>query len=473
MIDLHGLDAPVVWTTELAFDRLKKIGVAQSKRTAERRLHELRILPAELAARALMDGLGRPANRLLVDWVIQQARARRQLVLFAQLATLPTGQRCLHANDARGTRYWLPLTEAVHERSAYRALQQIQQHIDRELTLLATGDLVELLRTAPPPKFINFLPQAYLPTQPFPKGETAPPRDATLHLRRLEDESVYILREAVAEAQNPVMLYAIDKESEVILHLARKAFHPAPIPFPLLHVDTRWNFQDMYLFRDSIAGRHTARLLTYVNPEAITANINPFDHGELHKNITMTESLKHAMNYYKFDVAFGGTGNDPEEPTTNRLALSFRTPTHHRVAANQRPELWNLYNISKVSGETVRVFPLAKWSELDIWLYIRQENIPVVPLYFAKHRPVVVRSNMIIMIDDDRCQLLPDDEIQIRKVRFPSVGCYPLTAAIESDAETVDDVLLELINGSPHARQCGNTDASKVHKKRNKPTAFF
>lgn len=292
----------------------------------------------------------------------------------------------------------------------------------------------------------------------------------SLYLQRLENESIYILREAVAEAENPVMLYSIGKDSGVMVHLARKAFYPAKPPFPLLHVDTRWKFQEMYLFREYMAETSGMVLLVHTNPEAIAKNINPFDHGStLHTHITKTEGLKQALDHYKFDVIFGGARRDEEKSRAKERVFSFRTATHQWDPKKQRPELWNLYNTRKKLGESIRVFPLSNWTELDIWQYIHQEYLPVVPLYFARPRPVVVRSDMIMMVDDDRCRLLPDEKIEIRKVRFRTLGCYPLTSAIESDAETLDDILLELINTHHSERQGRKIDtdsASSMEKKK-------
>ncbi|MBO9679028.1 MAG: sulfate adenylyltransferase subunit CysD [Acidovorax sp.] len=290
------------------------------------------------------------------------------------------------------------------------------------------------------------------------------------HLKRLEAESIHILREAVAEARNPAMLYSIGKDSSVMLHLARKAFHPGTPPFPLLHVDTRWKFQDMYEFRDRMARDSGLQLLVHINPEAIEKNINPFDHGSaLHTDITKTEGLKQALDQHQFDVVFGGARRDEERSRAKERVFSFRTATHRWDPKNQRPELWNLYNARKGPGESIRVFPLSNWTELDIWQYIYHEDIAVVPLYLAQPRPVVIRPGMIMMVDDERCRLQPGEEIQIRKVRFRTLGCYPLTGAIESEAETMEDILLELINARQSERQGRKIDtdsAGSMEKKK-------
>ncbi|WFU12729.1 sulfate adenylyltransferase subunit CysD (plasmid) [Rhizobium sp. CB3090] len=276
----------------------------------------------------------------------------------------------------------------------------------------------------------------------------------SMHIDRLEAESITIIREAVAEADRPVLLYSIGKDSSVLLHLVRKAFFPAKPPLPLLHVDTRWKFQEMYRFRDHIAHQTGMDLLVHINPEAIEKDINPFDHGAaLHTSITKTEGLKQALDHHGFDMIFGGARRDEEKSRAKERVFSFRTRNHHWDPKNQRPELWNLYNTRKAPGESIRVFPLSNWTELDVWQYIFQESIPIVPLYFAKERPVVIRDGMILAVDDDRMRLLPGEEITSSKVRFRTLGCYPLTAAIESDADTVEGIIAELLQANVSERQ--------------------
>ena len=304
----------------------------------------------------------------------------------------------------------------------------------------------------------------------YRSGTRKPDLTPSPHLRLLEAESIHVLREAVAEARNPVMLYSIGKDSGVMLHLARKAFYPTPPPFPLLHIDTRWKFREMYAFRDFMARECGMDLLVHTNPEAIEKNINPFDHGSaLHTDVTKTEGLKQALDHHKFDLVFGGARRDEEKARAKERVFSFRTASHRWDPKNQRPELWNLYNTRTSPGESIRVFPLSNWTELDIWQYIYQEAIPVVPLYFAKARPVVVRPEMIMMVDDDRCRLLPGEKIQVKKVRFRTLGCYPLTGAVESEAETLEDILLETIRARQSERQGRKIDtdsASSMEKKK-------
>jgi len=469
---LLGLDGLKVWDTELAFAHLQAQGKADTKRTAERRLNALGLLPQELTPDLLLDEHDSSPNRLVLEWAIEQARKRRDRVLFAQLHPLPGGQPCLHANDARGARFWVPMA-SLSNATIQQALADLQHHIGKPIAVFPHGALVGHLRHIPSTADIQFCPQAYRPVLPTGlslNGNVKPDLAPPPHLKLLEAESIHILREAVAEAQNPVMMYSIGKDSGVMLHLARKAFYPAPPPFPLLHIDTRWKFQEMYLFRDFMARECGMDLLVHTNPEAIEKNINPFDHGSaLHTDITKTEALKQALDHYKFDVVFGGARRDEEKSRAKERVFSFRTATHRWDPKHQRPELWNLYNTRKSPGESIRVFPLSNWTELDIWQYIYQENIPMVPLYFAKPRPVVVRPEMIMMVDDERCRLLPGEEVQIKKVRFRTLGCYPLTGAVESEAETLEDILLEIIHARQSERQGRKIDtdsAGSMEKKK-------
>lgn len=273
------------------------------------------------------------------------------------------------------------------------------------------------------------------------------------HLERLEAESIQIMREVVAEAENPVMLYSVGKDSAAMLHLARKAFFPSPPPFPLLHVDTTWKFQDMYALREKAAKDAGMQLLVYKNPEAVERNINPFDHGALHTDLWKTEGLKKALDHYEFDVALGGARRDEEKSRAKERVFSFRSAKHRWDAKNQRPELWKLYNTRKNKGESIRVFPLSNWTELDIWQYIHLENIEIVPLYFAAERPTVERDGMLIMVDDDRFPL-QDGEIPVqRSIRFRTLGCYPLTGAVESEAATLTEVIQEMLLTTTSERQ--------------------
>lgn len=274
------------------------------------------------------------------------------------------------------------------------------------------------------------------------------------HLRQLEAESIHILREVVAEAANPVMLYSIGKDSSVMLHLARKAFFPAPPPFPLLHVDTTWKFREMYLFRDRMAAETGAGLIVHVNREGLEMGVNPFDHGSVvHTDIMKTQALKQALDKHQFDVAFGGARRDEEKSRAKERIFSFRSAQHRWDPKNQRPELWKLYNMRIRRGESIRVFPLSNWTELDVWQYIYLENIPVVPLYFAKERPVVERDGALIMVDDERMPLREGERPELKKVRFRTLGCYPLTGAVPSEADTLLAIIREMLLATTSERQ--------------------
>ena len=274
------------------------------------------------------------------------------------------------------------------------------------------------------------------------------------HLQRLEAESIRIMREVVAECDKPVMLYSIGKDSATMLHIAKKAFFPAPLPFPLLHVDTTWKFQDMYALRDKIAAEPGVTLIVYQNPEAKALGINPFEHGsQTHTDMWKTQGLKQALDKYGFDAAFGGARRDEEKSRSKERIFSFRSDQHRWDPKNQRPELWNLYNARKHKGESIRVFPLSNWTELDIWQYIYLEDIPIVPLYLAAERPVVERDGTLIMVDDDRFSLRPNEVPQKRMVRFRTLGCYPLSGAIESEATTLTAVIQEMLLARTSERQ--------------------
>ncbi|MEQ1498094.1 MAG: sulfate adenylyltransferase subunit CysD [Novosphingobium sp.] len=278
------------------------------------------------------------------------------------------------------------------------------------------------------------------------------------HLERLEAESIHIMREVVAEADRPVMLYSVGKDSAVMLHLARKAFFPSPPPFPLLHVDTTWKFQEMYALRDRMAAESGMDLLVYQNPEAAARGINPFDHGPLHTDMWKTEGLKQALDKYGFDVAFGGARRDEEKSRAKERIFSFRSASHGWDPKDQRPELWNLYNARKApktqnGGESIRVFPISNWTELDIWQYIHLNSIPIVPLYFSAKRPTVERDGMLLMVDDDRFALREGEVPVLRSIRFRTLGCYPLTGAVESEAATLPAVIQEMLLTTTSERQ--------------------
>jgi sulfate adenylyltransferase subunit 2 len=295
------------------------------------------------------------------------------------------------------------------------------------------------------------------------------------HLQRLEAESIFIMREVLAESENPVMLYSIGKDSSVMLHLAMKAFHPARPPFPLLHVDTTWKFREMIEFRDNLARDLGLDLIVHINQDGVEQGVGPFSHGsQVHTDVMKTQSLKQALDRYGFDAAFGGARRDEEKSRAKERVFSFRDAQHRWDPKNQRPELWRLYNGRVRKGESIRVFPLSNWTELDIWQYIYQENIPIVPLYYAKQRPVVERDGMLIMVDDDRLPLRPGEQPEARLVRFRTLGCYPLTGAVESSATDLPAIIEEMLitRTSERSGRAIDHDASASMEKKKQEGYF-
>ena len=296
------------------------------------------------------------------------------------------------------------------------------------------------------------------------------PMSPLSHLARLEAESIHIIREVVAECANPVMLYSIGKDSSVMLHLALKAFYPAPLPFPLLHVDTTWKFREMIAFRDAMARRLGLKLIVHINTDGVAMGINPFVHGSaVHTDIMKTQGLKQALDQHGFDAAFGGARRDEEKSRAKERVFSLRSEQHRWDPKRQRPELWRLYNTRLSKGETLRVFPLSNWTELDVWQYIYQQDIEIVPLYLARERPVVERDGALLMVDDERMPLAPGERPVMRKVRFRTLGCYPLTGAVESEAETLPEIIEEMLASRTSERQGRVIDrdgASSMEKKK-------
>jgi len=465
-----------VWSLPLAHDLLIQEGLAQTPRTAERRLHEGKILPATLGPEQIRDELGHTPNALVFDSILKKASRERCRILFAQWHCA-NDQTALHLNDGRGARLWIPFQNKISDWSSEGlaiALNLLDEYLGKRTLIVPHGLLVTHLRSQASTPNLQWPLGAYTPVLELRKPE---PVHYTLspHLQQLEAESIHIIREAVAEAENPVMLYSLGKDSSVMLHLARKAFYPGKPPFPLMHIDTRWKFQEMYLFRDHMAKTCGMLLIVHVNPEAIEKDINPFDHGSsLHTDITKTEGLKQALNQHRFDVIFGGARRDEEKSRAKERVFSFRNASHQWDPKQQRPELWNLYNTRKRDGESVRVFPLSNWTELDIWQYIHHQQIPIVPLYFAKTRPIVERQGMLLMVDDHRFRLEPNDVIQERMVRFRTLGCYPLTGAVESTASSVSEIILELVQARESERQGRAIDHdSSASMEKKKQAGYF
>jgi sulfate adenylyltransferase subunit 2 len=435
---------------------------------------------------------------------VRSQRAQLHWCAHASVATVNGPATVLLAATPRGSLAWLPLKALTDSRSHIDFFERLLRAVPGRLTLMVHG--VDLTRTsrlkqwladqeritaldcplAPCPRLrtqtlparpaaLSRLPQPPPHQQRNGAGTPSPgllptaiaaplsiPRPTThrdlpmklTHLQRLEAESIHIMREVVAEAENPAMLYSIGKDSAVMLHLARKAFFPSPPPFPLLHVDTTWKFRDMYAMRERMANELGMQLLVYQNPEAKELGINPFDHGsQIHTDMWKTQGLKQALDKHGFDAAFGGARRDEEKSRAKERIFSFRSAQHRWDPKSQRPELWHQYNARKHKGESIRVFPISNWTELDIWQYIYLENVPIVPLYFSKERPVVERDGALIMVDDERMPLQPNEVPVMRKVRFRTLGCYPLTGAIESEADTLPAIIQEMLLTRTSERQ--------------------
>lgn len=391
----------------------------------------------------------------------------------------------IYAQDFRGKLYWLATRSKPDSKSILRFLELLSNQEKSNIVLsfhsAALTKLTDIRQWLDNQSTLTLLTYAtsIRSTQPEPvpqEGENDSTQSyvrntmALTHLERLEAESIQIMREVVSKADNPVMLYSVGKDSAVMLHLAMKAFHPSKPPFPLLHVDTGWKFREMYTFRDELVKNLGVELITYMNPEGVEKDINPFTHGSaLHTDIMKTEGLKQALNKFKFDVAFGGARRDEEKSRAKERIFSFRTADHRWDPKNQRPELWKNYNCNKRPGESIRVFPISNWTELDIWQYIYLEQIPIVPLYLAAERPVVERDGTLVMVDDERMPLLPNEVPMMKMVRFRTLGCYPLTGAVESEADTLPAIIQEMLLTTTSERQGRMIDhdsAASMEKKK-------
>jgi sulfate adenylyltransferase subunit 2 len=489
-IDL--LQEQVTWTTHTIAELLYSEPSEADIKATERAIQGSSIRFEPLNETALVDEHARPAKRLVLDQLMATARKKRKLILFTQMLETDDGLRFLALNDARGGRRWIRLDSTAElVPTLGDALTTLCTFEKKDIALIPSGAVVEPMRrlvkryrgrrvvdqnegsaTIAIEVYSHGHAEILQTANASHRPEKAP---GMTHLDRLEAESMHIIREVMAEADNPVMLYSVGKDSSVMLHLARKAFYPSPPPFPLLHVDTRWKFQAMYDFRDYMARESGMDLLVHINPEGVAKNINPFDHGSaLHTDIMKTQSLKMALDHYKFDVAFGGARRDEEKSRAKERVFSFRTAAHRWDPKNQRPELWNLYNGKKSRDESIRVFPISNWTELDIWQYIYREQIPIVPLYFAAERPVIERDGMLMMVDDDRLPLHPNEPITLKKIRFRTLGCYPLTGAIESDADDLASIVLELLSARTSERQgrAIDTDSSASMEKKKQEGYF-
>ena len=470
----------------------------RSLRSTERWLEAATWLPKAVSLTQLEDEDGRGLKSVVVDSLQAVAKRKRQPVFFLQIANGELGP-ILVFNDGRLSRQWrlLPPNYAIEHIADALVLalgdksglvwpfgssielcrEWVVQAKTHCITLPSATSLTIGLSAFHQPKSASLaavLQKKSASPNAQPAGRSVSSKEMT-HLDRLEAESLHIMREVVAQAENPVMLYSVGKDSLVMLHLARKAFYPSPPPFPLMHVDTRWKFQAMYDFRDYMAKESGMELIVHVNPEGVAKNINPFDHGSaIHTDVMKTQGLKQALDQHGFDVAFGGARRDEEKSRAKERIFSFRNGNHRWDPKNQRPELWNLYNGSKNPGESIRVFPLSNWTELDIWQYIYREQIAIVPLYFAAERPVVERDGMLVMVDDDRIKLAPSEQIKSKLIRFRTLGCYPLTGAVESDADDLSSIVLELLNSRTSEREGRAIDSdSSASMEKKKQEGYF
>ena len=474
-------DAGRCWTIEGLLRALEQQGQSISKRTVERALLSENILPPALSLETLLDETGRPPKDGPAHALLESSRRHRSLSLFVQMHELPTGEVLLAANDGRQARRWVFLKGAEpNNNDLIQGLKTLCDRDEKRILLWPHGRLCAFFRKIANSdrRIAGDLATALAAYHPVidVQGQSSRPspvnadQERITHLDRLEAESLHIMREVAATAENPVMLYSVGKDSAVMLHLARKAFHPAPPPFPLLHIDTGWKFQEMIQFRDEAAADAGMRLIVHTNAEGVAHNINPIDHGSsVHTDIMKTQALRQALASMKFDMAFGGARRDEEKSRAKERIFSFRTSSHVWDPKNQRPELWNLYNTDLGTGESIRVFPISNWTERDVWQYTYREQIPVVPLYFAEVRPVIERNGMLIMVDDDRLQPLANEAMEFRKIRFRTLGCYPLTGGIESEADDLESIILELLeaqNSEREGRAIDHDTAASMEKKK-------
>lgn len=471
------------WDTGRFHEAWEAADRSASLRTTERWLKDSGLLPTPIALEDLKDPVERPIRRLVANQFDASLRKKKYLSLTLQLFDSPLGPKVLFASDAKGSRRWRYVEPNLTETELIHSLQILVA--DRNAIVWPNAELHEWLHNVVSDRDTHTIDnnghKCLLGLFAFQepgasKAVPAPHKTGVRgHLDDLEAESIHIMREVASQAENPVMLYSVGKDSSVMLRLAQKAFGPSKPPFPLMHVDTRWKFQSMYEFRQEVMQTTGMDMIRHVNPEGVEKDINPFDHGsELHTHIMKTEGLKQALDEHGFDVAFGGARRDEEKSRAKERVFSFRSASHQWDPKNQRPELWNLYNGYKKSGESIRVFPLSNWTEQNIWEYIYRESIPIVPLYFAKERPVVKRDGTWFMVDDDRFRLEENEKIELKKVRFRTLGCYPLTGAIESDATELDEIVLEVLTSRTSERQGRKIDSdSTASMEKKKLEGYF
>jgi|TARA_B100000787_G_scaffold169919_1_gene162884 sulfate adenylyltransferase subunit 2 len=469
------------WDSESHFTFLNQLKIFNTKRSYERWIEKENIFPHSITTENFLQSFDASVNANLLKNFLKQFESRRDLIIYLQLMKYKN-KLILFGNDRRSGKKWT-LLKSLNIKELQQGLVSLTKLINKNCVFIPSPDLIHKLKEISlndhydliiSKKLKLHLPFYIYKNQTLSFSMTKNSKTVKVkknsYLSDLEDESIHIIREVVSESANPVMLYSIGKDSSVMLHLAKKAFYPSPPPFPLLHVDTRWKFQEMYQFRDWISNQSKMLLQIHINPDGIKKNINPLDHGSsIHTDIMKTQGLKQALDHYEYDAAFGGARRDEEKSRAKERIFSFRTSNHQWDPKNQRPELWNLFNAKINKGESIRVFPLSNWTELDIWQYIYQENIPLVPLYFAKSRPVVQRDGMWILVDDNRLNIQEHEKIVLKKVRFRTLGCYPLTGAIESEADSLESIVLELLQSKTSEREGRVIDAdssSSMEKKK-------
>ena len=455
----------IAWDSESHFKLLNDKKYFNTKRSYERWIEKNNFFPPTIKYDEYIRNKSNKIKLHLFNKIIEQYEDKRVLILFIQIHII-NSKYYLFANDRRGGKRW-NLISSDNQNEIIKGLGSLALRIKKNFVCIPDEGIIRKFSLITD-KLENFNIKfkskvtCYIPTYLFSIDSQIPEKInyskkriiKNSYLDDLESESIQIIREVASEAANPVMLYSVGKDSSVMLHLAKKAFYPSPPPFSLMRIDTKWKFQEMYSFRDKIIKQMGMRLITHTNPEGAKKNISPLGNGSvIHTNIMKTQGLKQAIEKYKFDVAFGGARRDEEKSRSKERIFSFRTADHQWDPKNQRPELWNIYNANINKGESIRVFPLSNWTELDIWQYIYQENIPIVPLYYAKLRPVINYNGMLVMVDDDRLQIKKEEKILYKKIRFRTLGCYPLTGAIESDADTLKLIILELLESKTSERE--------------------
>ena len=473
-----------IWDLSSFYNFCSSNGYKKSKRTFDREIAELEFFPNVIFDK----------NNTLLKKIVFSAW--EEICISKRLLSLKSSISNFNENififyeDSRGKKYWYGASD-ISKNILIDSFNALLDEVGKDFLVWPSSELIDLFKVIvdqAASEVINISKdkKVTLPMSAYKKVLTKEnlnqandyqpssyeiKNEGLTHLEKIEAEAIHIIRETSAEADNPVMLYSVGKDSAVMLHLAKKAFYPAPPPFPLMHVDTGWKFDEMYQFRDLMASDAGMQLIVHKNQDGVEQNINPFDHGsEIHTDIMKTQALKQALDIHKFDFAFGGARRDEEKSRAKERILSFRSETHVWDPKNQRPELWDLYNFNKKKSESARVFPISNWTELDIWQYIYKESIPIVPLYYAAERPFVERDGTLIMIDDDRFKLHEGEQIKFIKARFRTLGCYPLTGAVESDAASMSDVLLELIQTNTTERDGrlidSDSDGSMEKKKK-------